>query len=69
MNWGLPDVKAGFRKGRGTRDKISVICWIIEKTREFQKNIYFGGIDYAKAFDCMKVKVKYFSHVSLLATP
>ena len=69
MNWELPDVEAGFRKGRETRDKISMICWIIEKTREFQKNIYFCGIDYAKAFDCMKVKVKYLSHVWLFATP
>ena len=49
----LPDVQAGFRKGRGTRDKIANICWIIEKAREFQKNIYFCFIDYAKAFDCV----------------
>ena len=47
----LPDVQAGFRKGRGTRDQTANICWIIEKTREFQKNIYFCFIDYAKAFD------------------
>ena len=47
----LPDVQAGFRKGRGTRDQIANICWIIEKAREFQKNIYFCFIDYAKAFD------------------
>ena len=53
MNHELPDVQAGFRKGRGTRDQIDNICWIIEKTREFQKNIYFCFIDYAKAFDCM----------------
>ena len=46
----LPDVQAGFRKGRGTRDQIANICWIIEKTGEFQKNIYFCFIDYAKAF-------------------
>ena len=45
-----PDVQAGFRKGRGTRDQIANICWIIAKTREFKKNIYFGCIDYAKAF-------------------
>ena len=51
MNRELPDVQAGFRKGRGTRDQISNICWIIEKAREFQKNICF--IDYAKAFDCV----------------
>ena len=47
----LPDVQAGFRKGRGTIDQIASICWIIEKAREFQKNIYFCFIDYAKAFD------------------
>jgi len=49
----LPDVQAGFRKARGTRDQIANICWIIEKAREFQKNIYFCFIDYAKAFDCV----------------
>ena len=49
----LPDVQAGFRKGRGTRDQIANICWIIKKAREFQKNIYFCFIDYAKAFDCV----------------
>ena len=48
----LPDVQAGFRKGRGTRDQMA-ICWIIEKAGEFQKNIYFCFIDYAKAFDCV----------------
>ena len=48
----LPDVQAGFRKGRGTRDQIANICWIIKKAREFQKNIYFCFIDYSKAFDC-----------------
>ena len=53
MNHELPDVQAGFRKGRGTRNQIVNIHWIIEKTREFQKNIYFCSIDYAKAFDCM----------------
>ena len=51
VNCELPDVQAGFRKGRGTRDQIANICWIIEKAREFQKNIYFCFIDYAKAFD------------------
>ena len=51
VNRELPDVQAGFRKGRGTRDQIANICWIIEKTREFQKNIYFCCIDYTKAFD------------------
>ena len=50
MNWELPNVQAEFRKGRGTRDQIANICWIIEKAREFQKNIYFCFIDYAKAF-------------------
>ena len=53
MNCELPDVQAGFRKGRGTRDQIANIHWIIEKAREFQKNIYFCFIDYAKAFDCV----------------
>ena len=49
----LPDVQAGFEKGRGTRDQIANIRWIVEKAREFQKNIYFCFIDYAKAFDCV----------------
>ena len=53
VNHELSDVQAGFRKGRGTRDKIANICWIIKKVREFQKNIYFCIIDYAKAFDCV----------------
>ena len=53
MNRELPDVQAGFRKGRGTRDHIANIHWIIEKAREFQKNIYFCFIDCAKAFDCV----------------
>ena len=53
MNQELPDVQAGFRKGRGTRDQIANICWIVEKAREFQKDIYFCFIDYAKAFDCV----------------
>ena len=53
VNHELPDVPAGFRKGRGTRDQIANICWIIEKAREFQKNIHFCFIDYAKAFDCV----------------
>ena len=51
MNWELPDVQAGFRKGSGTRDQIANMCWIIEKAREFQKSIYFWFIDYAKVFD------------------
>ena len=52
VNRELPGVQADFRKGRGTRDQIANICWIMEKAREFQKNIYFCFIDYAKAFDC-----------------
>ena len=52
----LPDVQAGFRKGRGTRDQIAKIHWVTEKAREFQKNIYFSFIDYAKAFDCVDHK-------------
>ena len=53
VNRELPDVHAGFRKGRGTRDQIANIHWIMEKAKEFQKNIYFCFIDYAKAFDCV----------------
>ena len=53
MNWELTDVQAGFRKGRGTRDQIANIHWIIKKAREFQKNIYFCIIDYSKVFDCV----------------
>ena len=53
VNGELPDVQAGFRKGRGTRDQIANICWIMEKAREVQKNIYFCFLDYAKAFDCV----------------
>ena len=53
MNHELPDAQAGFRKGRGIRDQIANIRWIMEKAREFQKNIYFCLIDYAKAFDCV----------------
>ena len=56
MNREFPDVQAGFRKGRGARDQIANICWIIKKAREFQKNIYFCFIDYAKAFDCVNHK-------------
>ena len=52
MNCEIPDVQAGFRKGRGARDQITNIRWIVEKAREFQKNIYFCFIDYAKTFDC-----------------
>ena len=53
MNHEFLDVQAGFRKGRGTKDQIANICWIIEKAKEFQKTIYFCFIDYAKAFDCV----------------
>ena len=53
VNWELPDIQPGFKKGRGTRDQIASICWIIEKAREFQKNIYFCFIDFAKAIDCV----------------
>ena len=53
MNHVLPDVQAGFRKGRGTRDQIANICWIIRKAREFQENMYFCFIDSAKVFDCV----------------
>ena len=53
VNSEIPDVQTGFRKGRGTRDQIANICWIMEKTREFQRNIYFCFLDYAKAFDCV----------------
>ena len=53
VNYELPDVQTGFRKGRGTRDQIANICWIIKKARESQKNIYFCFIDYAKSFDCV----------------
>ena len=56
VNCELHDVQAGFRKGRGTRDQIANICWVMEKAREFQKNIYFCFIDYAKAFDCVDRK-------------
>ena len=53
MNRELPDVQAGFRKGRGTRDQIANICWVIDKAREFQKKIYFCFIEYTKAFECV----------------
>ena len=58
MSCELPDVQGGFRKGRGTRDQIANIHCIMEKAREFQKNIYFCSIDYAKAFDCVDQKKK-----------
>ena len=53
VNYELPEVQAGYRKGRGTRDQIANICWIIKKAREFHENIYFCFIDYAKSFDCV----------------
>ena len=60
VNYELPNVRAVFRKGRGTRDQIANICWIMEKAREFQKNIYFCFPDYAKAFDCVDHKNLWF---------
>ena len=57
VNHELPDVQGGFRKGRGIRDQIANICWIIKKARELQKTIYFCFIDYAKAFDCVDHKI------------
>ena len=68
MNRELPDVQAGFRKGRGTGDQTANIRWIIEKARKFQKNIYFCFIDYAKAFDSVS-SVQLLSRVRLFATP
>ena len=59
MNCEIPDVQAGFRKGRGTRDQIANIPWIMEKARESQKNIYFCFIDYAKAYDCVDHKKRW----------
>ena len=59
VNWELPDVQAGFRKGRGTRDQIANIRWIMEKAREVQKNIYFCFIAYAKSFDCVDYNKKF----------
>jgi len=56
VNHELPDVQAGFRIGRGTRDQIANICWIMEKAREFQKNTYFCFIDYSKSFECVDTK-------------
>ena len=66
VNCELPDVQAGFQKGRGTRDQIANICWIMEKAREFQKNIYFCFIDYAKAFDCVDLKMGIPDHLTCL---
>ena len=66
VNRELPDVQAGFRKGRGTRDQIANIHWIIEKAREFQKNIYFCFIDYAKAFDCVLLPCRCGSGVDIV---
>ena len=57
MNCELPDIQAGFREGRGTRDQIANICWIIEKAREFWKNIYLSFTDYAKDFNCVDHKL------------
>ena len=68
VNHELSGVQSGFRKGRGTRDQIANICWIIAKAREFQKNIYFCFIDHAKAFDCVS-SVQLLSRVRLFVTP
>ena len=66
VNCEFPDVQAGFRKGRGTRDQIANICWIIEKAREFLKNIYFCFIDFAKAFDCVDHNWKILQEMGIL---
>ena len=68
VNRELPDVQAGFRKGRGTRDQNAKIHWILEKARKYQKNIYFFFVDYPKAFSCV-VAVQLLSHVQPFATP
>ena len=68
MNCELPDVQAGFRKGRGTRDQIANVCWIIKKGGEFQKNIYFCFIDYAKPYDCLDHK-KLWKILQVMGTP
>ena len=68
VNCELPEVQAGFRKGRGTRDQIANICWIIEKAREFQKNIYFCVIGYAKALDCVD-RYKLWKILQQMGTP
>ena len=68
VNWEIPDVQAGFRKGRGTRNQIANIWWIIEKATEFQKNIYICFIDYAKAFDCVDHN-KLWENVKEMTTP
>ena len=69
VNRELPDVQVGFRTGRGTRDQIANICWVIEKEREFQKKIYFCFTYYAKAFDCVNQSVQSLSCARLSVTP
>ena len=69
VNRELPDVQVGFRKVRGTRDQIANIWWIIEKAREFQKNIYFCFIDYAKAFDCVDIHNKLWKILKEMGIP
>ena len=69
VNHVIPDVQAAVRKGRGTRDQIAKICWIIEKAREFQKNIYFCFIDHAKAFDCVVYKKKLWKILQEMGIP
>ena len=69
MNCELPDVQTGFRKGRGTRDQVANICWIMKKARELQKNIDFCFIDYAKAFDCADHKKKLWKILKKMGKP
>ena len=69
LNWELPDVQAGFRKGRGTRDQTASICWFIEKAREFQKNIYFCFIDYTNIFHCMDHKKQLWETLKEMGIP
>ena len=69
VNLELPNVQAGFRKGRGTRDQIASICWIIKKAREFQKNIYFCFTDYAKALYCVKFHHKLWKILKEMGIP
>ena len=69
MKYELPDHQAGFRKGRGTRDQIAIISWIIKKAREFQKNICFCFLDYAKAFDCVDHNKLWKNYDPLLEKP
>ena len=69
MNWELPDVQAGFRKGKGTRDQIANICWIIRTARKFHKNIYFCFINYTRAFECVDHKKKLWTILKEMGIP